>query len=152
MSEEVTLIREANNLDIFLLDKEGAVSHARVTGNGQAPGWKSLGGKLSTALQAFAVAEGEVHLLGVGSTGEVWHCTINESHASNSKANWNALGGSSVVQLSVLGDGKHGLVLFAVSEDRTVYKKSWDGKAWTPSGNDWKKLGGLDLLFSAPPA
>ncbi len=150
MTEEIAIARGTKSLDVFLLDSEGSVTQCPIGADGKPHKSTSLGGNLKTGLQAVATGDGEIHVLGLGSKGEVWHCTVSESAAAASKPTWVSLGGSHTLQITVLPEGKHGLVIFAINKDRIVSRKTWNGKTWTPSTHDWKELGMLDELLGPP--
>ena len=144
MNEEIALVRDGKALDIFMLNDEGAVMHAHIAGEAKSPTWKSLGGKISTELDAVSLSDGEIALFGLGKEGDVFH----KMHSSNGKSAWTSFGSSANVQLSVLSDDKHGVVLFAITKNRSVSRKSWNGKTWSPSTDEWTELGNVDSLFA----
>jgi hypothetical protein len=147
MSEEIAIVRGTKSLQVFLLDSQGAVIQCPVGADGKPHKATSLEGNLKTGLQALATGEGEIQIFGLGSKGDIWHCTISESATSTSKPTWTSLGGTHSLQLTVLPEEKNGLVIFAINKDRSVFRKTLKGKTWTPSGHDWKELGVLDKLF-----
>lgn len=113
--------------------------------------WKSLGGQIKGIPSVVSWGEDRIDVFACGTDNAVWHLAGDRTNWTP----WKSLGGviSSKTysfrsfltgefpySISSVSKEPNHLDIFVRSPNHGVYKKSWNGNAWSPSLTDWNRV------------
>jgi hypothetical protein len=146
VSPPAAVAREANRLDVFAVDEEGAMQHNWWDGQEWHPSWLSLGGIFTSAPAAVSWDPHRIDVFGVGGDGAMFHNWLDVG--SSQWAGWHSLGRLRFASTpAAVSWGPNRLDVFAVGEDGAMHHLWWD--VGSPPTPDWHSLGGS---FTSAPA
>ncbi len=132
-------------IELFALDKEGAVLHKSVNAAGSRE-WQRIGEGMAGSLNAFTTPRGEIGVIALGRDGKVMY--LAWSAGTPRDADWRPLGKAppGVLSAEFIDD----LVVLAVlDDDEMMQAAAWPTNPEPPAKLEWRKLGAINALVSA---
>ncbi len=143
---EIVAVRGRRGLDLFALDRDGAVVHRSLgrRTSARSGAWQRLSHEFATALCVVADAARAVHVFVIDRVGCV-QTAVWSADAGKTLLTWRSLGGNvpgGVIGAATTERSELGLVV--IDRHRIVYAKARQGNRWRPARDEWESLGSLD--------
>lgn len=148
-SKVTAVARSADNLDIFVVGKDGKVYMSYWYTGGDWSGinndWAALGGDFPTGTEIAAVSRSpdNIDLFAVGADGSVY---TSYWYTGGDWSQWQSIGGKfpNSAKVDAVARSKDSLDVFVCGDDGRVYHSYWyTGGDWSGKDKDWNSIGGI---------